>query len=220
MGVSRTPVREAFQALEADGLVTRYPNLGAVVTELDLRHVVEAFQIREFIESPAAGIAAKVLKETEVSELLEVFNRLSQSDPTDETITLHGQADTRTHTLIAQASGNSLLVSILENLNNICLRALALGTLIRFKESIPEHTRLLNAMLQRDSEAAEQAMRAHLSATRQRLAEVIVNPHDFLMWRSSMNSGVTLDSALDSGSIGMRAIGAAAAVNGARFGKR
>lgn len=185
MGVSRTPVREAFQCLEADGLVKRYPKLGVLVTELDLRDVVEAFQVREFLESPAAAIAAKVLKKSEISELIQTFNSLEQREPTDEAITVHDRADKRTHDLVAQATGNSLLVSILANLNNICQRASALGTLVRFKESITEHRRLLQAMLNRDSEGAERAMSAHLAAARKRLAEVIVNPQDFLRWKSS-----------------------------------
>src|SRR5713226_4424126 len=59
MGVSRSPVREAFQQLEADGLVEIQTNLGATVRTLTVKDVEEIYTARTLIEGYAASLAAK-----------------------------------------------------------------------------------------------------------------------------------------------------------------
>src|SRR5690554_1573819 len=59
LGVSRGPVREAFNRLEADRLVELIPNKGAVVRRIDDREIVQLFQIREALEGQAARLAAQ-----------------------------------------------------------------------------------------------------------------------------------------------------------------
>ena len=58
LGVSRTPVREAFQALEAEGLITLRMNKGAIVNNLDRKFIADIFDIRLLLESEAAARAA------------------------------------------------------------------------------------------------------------------------------------------------------------------
>ena len=55
-GVARSTVREALQVLAGEGLVTRYPNRGVVVTELTERDIAEIFEARLVLES--AGVRA------------------------------------------------------------------------------------------------------------------------------------------------------------------
>jgi DNA-binding GntR family transcriptional regulator len=159
--------------LEAEGLIKKYPKLGVVVAELALRDVVEAFQIREFIEVPAAAIAAKVLTRAQLQEILAVFDRVGREGNREEAVVIHNEADAKLHALIVQATGNSRLMAINGNLGDVCQRARAVGTPIRFEESVAEHKQLLHHLQNGDSEAAAQAMRSHLIAARQRLVEVI-----------------------------------------------
>ena len=56
--VSRTPVREALQLLELDGLVTR-SGQGAVVAPVTLESVVQLYEVRETLEAKAARLAAE-----------------------------------------------------------------------------------------------------------------------------------------------------------------
>ena len=58
LGVSRTPVREAFQALEAEGLITLRMNKGAIVNNIDRKFIADIFDIRLLLESEAAARAA------------------------------------------------------------------------------------------------------------------------------------------------------------------
>ncbi len=173
MDVSRTPVREALQRLESDGLVKRYPKLGAVVSELLLRDVAEAFQIREFIESPAAAIAAKVLTREQLAVVSETFERLEREQNGPEACLLHDEMDLLIHSLVINATGNSRLIGIMSSLDNVCRRARSIATPVWFRESIAEHRRLVEALERGDSAAAETAMRAHLVATKKRLIEIV-----------------------------------------------
>ncbi len=170
MGVSRTPVREALLRLEAEGLTRRYPKMGMVVTELTLRDVVEAFQIREFIEPQAAAEAADRLRPDEMAELLFRFEELETADlPDEEKHARHNQLDTKIHDLIIESLGNRRLVDIMDTIRSVCLRARIMGTPIRFTQSTKEHQDLIRAIMDRDAAEAERAMRLHLTNTRQRL---------------------------------------------------
>lgn len=173
MSVSRTPVREALQRLERDGLVKRYPRRGMVVTELLLRDIVEAFQIREFIEPPAAAIAAQAADLERLGEVEAIFARLDPSTPGREAFALHNEADARLHALVVEATGNTCLVAFMSNLSDICQRARSLGTPARFQDSIAEHKLILDALRRADAPAAELAMRAHLLAARQRITQLV-----------------------------------------------
>src|SRR5712692_5191420 len=59
--VSTTPIREALRRLDREGLVRLAPNRGAVVTEFNLREILDLFEIRELLECGAARRAASQL---------------------------------------------------------------------------------------------------------------------------------------------------------------
>ena len=59
LGVSRTPVREAFQALEAEGLIELRMNKGAIVKPIDEKYITDHYEMRILLESEAAARAAK-----------------------------------------------------------------------------------------------------------------------------------------------------------------
>ena len=75
LNVSRAPVREALRRLAAEGLVTLIPRQGAVVSSLSPRDFLDAYQVREALESLAITLAIPRLEPDDVEEL----NRLHQS---------------------------------------------------------------------------------------------------------------------------------------------
>jgi DNA-binding GntR family transcriptional regulator len=169
-GVSRTPVREALHRLEAEGLARRYPKMGMVVTELTLRDVNEAFQIRRFIEPPAAAEAALILPLEPLRVMLAEFKSLETAKLSDdERFARHNLLDSKMHYLILGSLGNGRLIELMNNLRGICSRVRSFGTPIRFTQSTQEHTAVLKALLDRDAAKAETAMREHLDNTRHRL---------------------------------------------------
>src|SRR5437867_2450638 len=79
LGISRTPVREAIRKLEQEGLVRRYPNRGALVTQLSMKDVLEIWQIRELLEPAACRLAASHVDAAALADIEEVIRGLQQA---------------------------------------------------------------------------------------------------------------------------------------------
>lgn len=80
IGVSRTPIRDALRQLEADGLVSIQPRLGASVKKMDLKAFRESCELRLALESHAAGLAARQRTELDLHEIslaLEEMRRIT-----------------------------------------------------------------------------------------------------------------------------------------------
>ncbi len=71
-GVSRTPVREAFRQLEADGLIENIPNRGAFVTGLTKRDISDLFDLRTLFEMQAVEWAIKRMDDEDIDVLREI----------------------------------------------------------------------------------------------------------------------------------------------------
>ncbi|MBQ9272577.1 MAG: GntR family transcriptional regulator [Mogibacterium sp.] len=72
--VSRTPVREAFRQLEADGLIENIPNRGAFVTGLSRRDISDLFDLRSLFEVQAVEWAIKRMTREDIDELSETVD--------------------------------------------------------------------------------------------------------------------------------------------------
>lgn len=171
---SRTPIREIFQKLENEGLIKKYPGQGTIVTEVTLRDIIEIFQLRQFLEPPAAAIVAAQLdnqSEMEFKEIAVTFASLEKDEPSKEISSIIYKTDALMHSLIITKTGNTRLIDFTNNLNNIVQRISYLGTPGRVKVSISEHLSIINALINRDSAKAEESMRYHLHESKKRLME-------------------------------------------------
>src|SRR4030067_2033446 len=72
LGVSQTPVREAFDRLVASGLAERVPFRGVRVPKLEPKEIVDAFIMRLVLENLAARISANIIQPDEVKTLSEI----------------------------------------------------------------------------------------------------------------------------------------------------
>jgi DNA-binding GntR family transcriptional regulator len=168
VGVSRTPVREAFLALESEGLLELYPKRGALVVPLTGADVADLFDTRLLIEThclPRAlerdhpGVAG------DAAELLEVQRERAQADDLAGFIT----ADRDMHRVWVAASGSKILLALFDQLRDrqqrIAARVLAEHER-QPAQLIAEHERIVNALLIDDATFALAALEAHLSAAR------------------------------------------------------
>ena len=71
LGVSRTPVREAFRQLELEGLISIVPNKGAYVTGITSKDIADIYMIRSLLEGLCAGWAAEKISEEQLQEMEE-----------------------------------------------------------------------------------------------------------------------------------------------------
>lgn len=77
LGISRTPVREAFHSIVADGLLVTGSWNGVMIAELDQNQLVELYAVREVLEGAAAGLAASHASKAEINHLFEIAERES-----------------------------------------------------------------------------------------------------------------------------------------------
>lgn len=174
--LSRTPVREAIRQLEADGLVTHVPRVGATVRTLDYSEVMELYEMRTVLEATAARMATRAASDIEISELEEINADLAAAIGDAQ----HAYELNRLfHETLAKAAKNRFLIKSMEALQKALL-ILGTSTLAdesRAKAAVSEHQAVLDAMRARQGETAEACMRTHLEASqRARLRQLRAIP--------------------------------------------
>ncbi len=163
LGVSRTPLREALRTLSSEGLVELVPNRGAFVSKPTMAEVRDMFEAMSVLEGTCARLAAERMSDADLDRLERLHQRLEQAyakrDPE-----AYIQANHAYHTLVQKAAGNRTLDGILSGLRHKVFlhRYRQLYQPDRFRASMEEHRRLLQAFRRRDPEAAERLMREHL----------------------------------------------------------
>lgn len=110
--VSRTPVREALQRLSSEGLVSIIPNLGARVSEINLRDFRELIEFRIILERGAGKLVARNATDRDIAALEQLQHKLDSGQGEDfDNLT---NLDTEFHLIIRQATHNSLLQTQME----------------------------------------------------------------------------------------------------------
>jgi DNA-binding GntR family transcriptional regulator len=169
LGVSRTPVREALRRLEADGLVTHAPHMGAVVATLDHSAVIELYAMREILEGTAARFAARHASEVEIQDLAYLVE--TEMDRAEDPAAL-AQINRAFHSALYHAGHNQFLLKALGALSDamILLGGTTLAVDSRSTTAHEEHMAMVKAIAARDPDAAEGAAREHIrNAQRVRL---------------------------------------------------
>ncbi|MEV4115706.1 GntR family transcriptional regulator [Nonomuraea sp. NPDC049695] len=169
--VSQTPIREALARLESDGLVRKRPLVGYTVSPLLTRAEFDhMFEMRLLLECAAARLAAeRATSEQRAAINAEAATSIAQ-EPDDPggwhaAFTIH---DARFHDLIAEASGNPLLRDGLERLHVHLHLHRRYFPYAHAGTTIDEHQRVAAAIGAGDPDAAEAAMRGHVTEARER----------------------------------------------------
>jgi DNA-binding GntR family transcriptional regulator len=161
-GVSRVPVREALQQLESEGYVQRLPRRGATVAVPSTPLGLELMQVRRALEVMAARLAAQRRGGTVAEELRRLVRRGDQAaahkhyEPIPDLA--HGF-----HALVAEASGNSRLIELLEHHRNQLSWIFAADLPHRAADSWSDHAAILQAILAGDDDEAGRQMDVHVA---------------------------------------------------------
>lgn len=168
LGVSRTPVREAFLRLQVEGLMRLYPKRGALVVPvgphesrevLAARRVVECASVKEAIGDPD-------LPDT-LADLLEQQQKVAGTPR-------FGELDAAFHTALVEAAGNSLLSGFYQGLRDRQIRLIATAVRTaqeRSDEILAQHAEIVAGVREKDTERVEALLAEHL----QRVYEGIVS---------------------------------------------
>ncbi len=174
LGVSRTPVKEALVRLEREGLVRMVPRHGAFVATLAPEEVLEIYDLREVLEGLAARKAAQRVTRQHLARLATLL-RKTEAHAAAGDLTLYSDVDLLFHQTIREASGSPRLIDTLENLRGQVRLLMSTSIVLpgRLEKSVQEHRRIYEALKRRDPEAAEEAARAHMRASREAMASYL-----------------------------------------------
>ena len=163
LGVSRTPVREAFQVLESEGLITLRMNKGAIVNTIDRKFIRDIFEIRILLESEAARKAAETgMEEEKLNKLLErLFDLRDHLDTLN--VSEYVALNQAIHQAIWQAADNHQLTNyLLELWNGPSVGHGENAAEHHYQASTFEHIAVLQAIQGRKPEKARNAMAQHI----------------------------------------------------------
>jgi len=174
LGISRTPVREAINRLEKEGLVQIFPQRGAFVVRFSERDVLELFLIRQNLEGLAAYLAAERMNEGGLSKLESCIQGFREPF-SESAIRRYAKEDFRFHQTIVALSDCQRLIKMISTLYDQIriFRLTMVGLSTRMKTSLAEHRLLVEAFRKKDPEKAEQMMRQHIRHVREGVMENI-----------------------------------------------
>ena len=163
LGISRGPVREALWQLAAEGLVTIVPRRGAVVKTLTRQEFLDAYQVREALESLAIKLAVPRLTETDKGELRRMCERMESEAAAGNTERFF-EINHDFHSLLVRASGNQKLEEMHAHLIVQMGRLLKKSVDLRggVERSAAEHRDILAAVEAGDPVLAARLLEEHI----------------------------------------------------------
>ncbi len=176
LGVSRTPVREALQRLEQEGLVKTEPGKGAVVLGISHGDLLDIYEIRIRIEGLAARYAARNITEEQSRKMLELVELQEFYVFRNDSFKLR-DLDSQFHSMIYEFCTSRILTDTLNSLHHKIerFRRMSVETGGRGSLSVEEHREIAAALAAHDEDRAEELLIAHIRNARDKLFEVVKN---------------------------------------------
>lgn len=167
--VSRTPVREAFRQLEADGLIENIPNRGAFVTGLTRRDISDLFDLRALFEVQAVEWAIKRMTSEDIDKLAETVEFMefyTLKDDVDKVLTFNSQF----HNIIYVGTGNRMIQKTLAIYQTYLKHSAPAKTYTGdyLKTILEEHKAIFEAFESKNPAAGRKAMEYHMDQSKLR----------------------------------------------------
>jgi DNA-binding GntR family transcriptional regulator len=163
LGISRTPLISALKFLEQEKLVESVPRRGFFVRLFSKEEMVSIFELREVLEGLAARRAASKITDAQIIKLTGFFQQFAKKKNISD-YRGYAREDRRFHNFVIDIGAKEFLKSILLTTNIISFSYQVVhseGLVRPPNETIHEHRAVIEAIRQRDSQAAEELMRQH-----------------------------------------------------------
>ncbi|MBR5944315.1 MAG: GntR family transcriptional regulator, partial [Lachnospiraceae bacterium] len=163
LGVSRTPVREAFRQLELEGLIQIIPNKGAYVTGIKAKDIQDIYMIRSKLEGLCARWACENITPEQMDEMEENVY-LAKFHAKKGHLEQLAELDNRFHDIMYEACDSKMLEHLLKDFHQYVLRVRkkTLSSKERGLASNSEHEAIMEAIKAKDEEAAEKLAHQHM----------------------------------------------------------
>lgn len=174
LGVSRTPIREAIRKLELEGLVTMIPRRGAEVAQITEKSMSDVLEVRRAMDALCAELACERITEEDLERLKEACGQFEQATGTKDVKKI-AQADVELHDIILQATGNSRLIQLVNNLSEQMYRYRFeyIKDISQHERLVEEHRMIYESLVNRDRERAAEAARTHIDNQRKAIIHQI-----------------------------------------------
>lgn len=179
LDVSRTPIRDALQSLEAAGFVVRHRGRYSVAG-FDVGDVRELFQVRMLLEPPGLDGLAETWDDGQVDELATFFDDAPEPGPPGP-YEQYLERDHLFHKRIVELAGNVRIArfyAITEKQINRIRHYLAPGYEGRMQDVVHEHEQICGAIARKDLEAARRALLGHLKAGEETMIKFLAQQQD------------------------------------------
>jgi DNA-binding GntR family transcriptional regulator len=177
LGVSRTPLREAFRMLASDGLVVQLPNKGAQVVAMSPEDVRHAFAVMASLEGLSGDLAAQRVTGAEVAELRALQAEMESAHEQHD-LPNYYRINRLIHDRINAIAGNPILSQTFKTLN-MRLHALRFRSNLvpaKWDHAVAEHRAMIDALAARDSARLRELLVAHLHTKLQAVLETMETP--------------------------------------------
>jgi DNA-binding GntR family transcriptional regulator len=175
-GCSRTPIREALQALEGSGLVRVRAKRGTFVTKLGVPELAERFEVMAELEAMCARLAARRASASELQTIQDAQAACARAAETGDGDTYYYQ-NTAFHQAIYAASRNAFLEAETLRMQTMLqpYRRRQVQFRGRMMRSLQEHQRILELILAGDADAAATEMRNHVVIQGDRFHDLVAS---------------------------------------------
>lgn len=173
---SRTPIRDALQALESSGLVRVEPKRGTFVTELSVVELTERFEVMAELEAMCARLAASRATDEQIARIRTAQTACESAASTGDSDAYYHQ-NTVFHQAVYAASGNIFLEGEALRLQTMLqpYRRRQLQVRGRMNRSLDEHRQIMAAIEVGDTTGASSAMNAHVIIQGDRFHQLIAS---------------------------------------------
>jgi len=170
LGISKSPVREALNRLEAEGLIIIHARRGAFVRKFTLNETRDLFDLRILLEVYAvekAVITAELLR-----EMADSIERTKEHLLNGDKLA-HVEEDLRFHSMIAASTGNSEFLHVFDGVQHKSILSRSKTYHLSPTSAPVNHQKIYEALKKGDREAARRAMRDHIQFLGDSLLEFI-----------------------------------------------
>lgn len=174
LGVSRTPLREAFRMLAADGLLVQLPNRGAQVVALSCEDVRHAFEVMASLEGLAGELAVRRVTDDDLADL-EVLQADMETAHRARDLPTYYRINRAIHDRIHAIAANPVLAQACRTLN-ARLHALRFRSNLnrgKWDQAVAEHRDMIAALAAHDGMALRELLVRHLHAKLQAVLETM-----------------------------------------------